>query len=78
MFVLWSETAAMFRAQSLFVCGVVKTERKRFQIKLMQLDGTNVLRVLKMTVDELYALFSVSQSSRYCSGKRREELLELK
>ncbi len=29
-----------------------------------------------MTVDELYALLSISKSSRYCSGERREELLE--
>ncbi len=30
-----------------------------------------------MTVDELYALFSISKSLRYCSGKRSEELFEL-
>ncbi len=28
-----------------------------------------------MTVDELHALLSISKSSRYCAGERREELL---
>ncbi len=47
MLVFSSETAAMLGTESVFVCGAVKTERKRFKISLMQLDGTNVLGVSK-------------------------------
>ncbi len=45
MFVISSETAAMLGAESIIFCGVVKTERKRFKIDLMRLDGANVLKV---------------------------------
>ncbi len=41
MFVFWSETAAMLRAKSMIVCGVVKG----FKINWMRVDGTNAFKV---------------------------------